>query len=55
MQTSEQQDKVADQEPRARKIQDGHLMIYHDPHRPGGGFWRHSCESEEQCGNYIEP
>lgn len=37
---------------RNTRIVDGHLMIYCDPDRPGGGFWRHSCESEEQCGNY---
>jgi hypothetical protein len=36
------------------RIENGHLMIYCDPDRPGGGFWRHSCESEEQCGNYTD-
>ncbi len=41
------------EESRLMKIQDGHLMIYYDPNRPGGGFWIHSCESEGQCGNYA--
>lgn len=35
------------------KVQDGHLMAYTDPNRPGGGIWRHACETEAKCGNYI--
>ncbi len=39
---------------RAWKLENGHLMIYTDPGRPGGGLWRHDCPSEEACGRMTE-
>ena len=37
-----------------KKVLDGHLMVFIDAGRPGGGRWIHHCETEEQCGSYNE-
>ena len=35
-----------------RTVHDGHLMLFIDAGRLGGGRWIHHCETEEQCGHY---